>query len=88
MPTRRSGLSGEKARLKYLLWSMIEKHQPDCYLCKEPFIRDLVLPARGTDLLTEHHIDGNHENMKIGNRVMTHRKCHKAYHTKDNVNRR
>ena len=81
-------LSQEKARLKYLLWSMIEKHQPTCYLCGQKFVRDEVLPARGIDNLTEHHCDGDHMNMRVENRTLVHRKCHKSYHTKDNVNRR
>lgn len=81
-------LSQEKARLKYLLWSMVEKHQPTCCICKQPFIRDSVLPARGVDNLTEHHLDGNHMNMRIENRSLAHRHCHKSYHTKDNINRR
>jgi len=82
-----SKISQEKQRLKYLLWSMIEKYQPSCYLCHESFIRDKVLPARGIDNLTEHHIYGNHLNMKIENRVLTHRKCHKKFHVRDNINR-
>lgn len=79
--------SAEKQRLKYFLWRMIEKYQPNCWLCNQPFVRQDVLPARGTDNLTEHHIDGDHMNMKHGNTVLVHRVCHKAHHTKDNVNR-
>jgi len=80
--------SQEKQRLKYFLWRMIEKYQPNCYFCKEPFVRDEILPSRGVDQLTEHHIDGDHMNMKSSNCVLVHRKCHKSFHTKDNVNRR
>ena len=83
-----SKISQEKQRLKYLLWRMIEKYQPNCYLCNQPFVRDDVLPARGTDNLTEHHIDGNHLNMKVENTVLVHRKCHKSHHVKDNVNKK
>ena len=81
-------LSQHKQRLKYHLWSMIEKHQPYCHLCQQPFIRTDVLPSRGVDNLTEHHLDGDHMNMRIENRVLVHRRCHKSHHTKDNVNRR
>lgn len=81
-------LSAEKARLKYLLWSMIEIHQPNCWLCGQPFQRDAVLPSRGVDLLTEHHKDGNHQNMSVSNRCLVHRLCHKSFHTKDNICRR
>ena len=85
---RRTGLSNEKARLKYLLWTMIEKHQPNCYFCNQPFVRDEVLPPRGIDNLTEHHKDGDHMNMELHNRVLVHRHCHKVHHTKDNINRK
>jgi len=80
--------SQEKQRLKYFLWRMIEKFQPNCIICNKPFVREDVLPSRGTDNLTEHHIDGDHDNMKPSNTGLTHRRCHKAHHTKDNVNRR
>jgi len=84
---RRTNLSNEKARLKYFLWFMIQKYQPCCYECGEPFIRDDVLPARGTDELTEHHLDGDHQNMKLANRALEHRHCHKQYHIKDNIHK-
>ena len=80
--------SQEKARLKYLLWRMIQKYQPNCYFCNEPFKRDEVLPSRGTDQLTEHHIDGDHDNMRPENCVLVHRRCHKKFHAKDNINRK
>lgn len=81
-------LSQEKQRLKYFLWRMIEKYQPNCIICDKPFEREDILPARGTDNLTEHHIDGDHMNMKHSNTALAHRRCHKAHHTKDNINRR
>lgn len=82
---RRTGLSNEKARLKYFLWSMIQKHQPNCWMCKEPFVYNDVLPARGVDNLTEHHKDGDHMNMRLENRCLVHRVCHKSHHVKDNI---
>lgn len=84
---RRTNLSNEKARLKYFLWSMIQLHQPNCWMCKEPFILADALPPRGTDNLTEHHKDGDHMNMAVGNRVLVHRICHKSHHVKDNIHR-
>ena len=80
--------SQEKQRLKYLLWRMIEKYQPNCYFCNQPFVRDEVLPSRGTDNLTEHHIDLDHMNMKHSNTVLTHRHCHKSFHVKDNIGKK
>ncbi len=84
---RRSNLSNEKARLKYFLWMMIQKYHPNCCICNEPFVYEDILPPRGTDNLTEHHFDGDHQNMKPSNRGLSHRVCHKSYHTKDNINK-
>lgn len=84
---RRSNLSNEKQRLKQLLWLMIRKHQPRCYLCGEVFIYEDILPPRGTDNLTDHHIDGDHDNSDPQNRALAHRRCHKAHHTIDNINK-
>jgi len=84
----RSKLSDHKQRLRYLLWVMIQKHQPNCCICGEKFELQDILPSRGVDQLTEHHLDGDHMNFDLKNRELAHRKCHKSYHTKDNVNRR
>ncbi len=85
--TRRTNLSNEKARLKYFLWFFIQKYQPNCCLCHAPFVYSDILPPRGTDNLTEHHLDGDHQNMRLSNRGLCHRTCHKSHHTKDNINR-
>lgn len=85
--TYKTKTSYNKSRLRDILWTMIQKHQPNCYLCRQAFTVD-ILPARRTDLLTEHHIDGDHSNMKLENRVLVHRECHKRYHVKDNIGRR
>lgn len=84
--TRR--LSQEKQRLKYFLWLLIQQHQPNCCICNQPFVYEDILPPRGTDNLTEHHLDGNHMNMKLENRKLAHRRCHKKHHTKDNIQKR
>ena len=84
--TRKSSVSYEKSRLKELLFFMVQKHQPDCSLCGSPFRHEDVLPSRGSDRLTEHHADANHYNNDLSNRVLVHRRCHKAYHQKDNIN--
>ena len=84
---RRTNLSNEKARLRYFLWMMIQKYQPNCYLCNEPFVYLDALPPRGTDNITEHHIDGDHMNMRLENRALVHRVCHKAHHVKDNIHK-
>jgi hypothetical protein len=79
-------VSYEKSRLKELLAYMIEEHQPTCPLCGEQFKLSEVLPSRGSDSLTIHHLDGNHYNNSRGNRVLVHRECHKRHHTKNNIN--
>lgn len=81
-----SSISHEKARLKELLWVLIEKHQPACPMCMKNFVRSDILPSRGSDTLTEHHIDGNHYNSDLINRVLVHRQCHKSHHTRNNIN--
>lgn len=82
---RRTKTVYSKSRLHSLLWLMVRKYQPNCCICGEPFT-EVDLPARGTDLLTEHHLDGNHLNSALGNRELAHRRCHKSYHAKDNIN--
>ena len=82
----KSSLSYEKARLKELLWLMILRHQPVCPICKQHFNKDEVLPARGSDQLTEHHLDHNHYNNEPANKVLVHRSCHKGHHTSNNIN--
>jgi len=79
-------VSYEKSRLKELLWMMLQKHQPRCTICGELFSKDTDLPSRGSDQLTEHHLDGNHYNNDLSNRVLVHRSCHKSHHAKDNIN--
>lgn len=74
-----SELSWQKTHLKELLWLLIQKYHPLCYICHKPFtLADF--PKRVTDLITEHHIDGDHMNMRLENRVLVHRTCHKSYH--------
>jgi len=79
--------SRQKSRLRYFLLIMLRKHQPNCYLCNKLFTWD-DLPSRGADNLTEHHLDGNHLNSDPKNSVFTHRKCHRAHHVKDNVQKK
>ena len=81
-----SNLSNEKQRLRYFLWQMIQKYEPKCHICHKQFKYADALPARGTDNLTEHHLNGIHNN-DLGNVVLVHRLCHKQYHVKDNINR-
>ena len=82
---RKTSTSYEKSRLKELLWLLIQKFQPTCAICGKQFSKEVDLPSRGSDKLTEHHVDGNHYNSDLSNRVLVHRTCHKRHHTKDNL---
>ncbi len=82
---RKTKTSYSKSRYRTFLWLMIQKYQPLCPICKQP-ITDDDLPTRGTDSLTEHHVSGVHEDNRLENRVIVHRRCQKSYHAKDNIN--
>lgn len=83
--SRRSPLSWQKTHLRDLLLLVLTKYNIRCYTCGEPFtLADF--PPRKTDLITEHHIDLDHMNMSIDNRVLVHRRCHKSYHMKERRN--
>lgn len=86
MATRKTTTSYTKGRYRELLWDMIQRHQPTCYFCHQPFVKDVDIPARGVDQLTVHHIDGNHWNDDPQNKALSHRTCHKRHHSKDNIN--
>ena len=77
-----SKLSWQKTHLRDLLLFVLTKYDIRCYFCHKPFtIADF--PKRMTDLITEHHLDGDHMNMKIENRVLAHRTCHKSHHMRE-----
>lgn len=81
---RKTKTSYAKSRLRQLLWFFVQKYQPNCCICGKPFTED-DLPTRGIDLLTEHHLNGIHEDDRLENRALAHRRCHKSHHTKDNI---
>lgn len=84
MQRRKTDTSYRKARLRYLLIFLLKKYNISCYLCHKP-LGEADIPVRRVDLLTEHHIDGDHENWNTENLTLVHRTCHKSYHTKDNI---
>ncbi len=74
-----SKLSWQKTHMRDILLLLLTKYNITCYFCHKPFtLADF--PKRMTDLITEHHIDGDHSNMKIDNRTISHRYCHKSKH--------
>lgn len=77
-----SKLSWQKTHLRDLLLFVLTKYNINCYFCHKPFtLADF--PVRKTDLITEHHLDGDHMNMKLENRALAHRSCHKSHHMKE-----
>lgn len=81
-----SPLSWQKTHLRDLLLFVLTKYNIRCYFCYKPFtLADF--PKRLTDLITEHHIDGDHMNMKLDNRALGHRSCHKSYELSRRRNR-
>lgn len=58
-----------------------------CFFCHELLLADDNFYAHGAGEgspievpLTEHHINGNHDDNRPANRTWAHRRCHKAYH--------
>ena len=79
--------SYQKSRLYEHLRFALDKLQPaGCWFCHQPFtVTDL--PKRGRDKITIHHVDGNHSNNEVSNRVFVHNKCQRKYHVKDNIHK-
>ena len=82
---RKTDTSYVKGRYRTFLLLLLQKYQPFCPICGQP-ITEADLPTRGKDSLTEHHVNGVHEDGRLENRVIVHRRCQKSYHTKDNLN--
>ena len=82
---RQSKLSWQKTHMRDILLLVLTKYKIVCYLCDRPFtLADF--PKRMTDLITEHHKDGDHMNMRIENRTIAHRSCHKSHHMRERRN--
>jgi hypothetical protein len=79
-------LSHEKQRLKYFLWELIKTYQPNCCICHLPFLYEDILPSRGVDNLTEHHLNGIHDTI-LSNKRLAHRICQRRHHIKDNLHK-
>ena len=84
---RKTDTSYQKSRLYDHLRFALDKLQPyGCWFCHQPFtITDL--PKRGRDKITVHHVDGNHSNNEVSNKVFVHNKCQRKYHVKDNIHK-
>jgi len=82
---RKTDTSYVKGRYRKFFLLLLLKHQPFCPICGQAFT-EADIPARGKDELTEHHANGVHEDDRLENRVIVHRRCQKSHHTKDNLN--
>jgi hypothetical protein len=60
-----------------------------CFFCRKLLLPDGVLEShepgsgRGVPLylaITEHHVNGNHDDNRRSNRVWAHRTCHRRHH--------
>ena len=71
-----SGAGRQLQKLKPTLLFMIEKYQPRCFFCGQPLAEEDLY------LFTIHHVNQNREDDSIKNKEPTHRRCHKAFHSK------
>lgn len=78
---KRTRIYRRYARLREFALLLIEQHGVKCYFCGKPITPEDI-PLRRVDKLTEHHVDGNHENNDASNCVLAHRSCHRSYHLK------
>jgi hypothetical protein len=68
-------------RQREFLTFMLEKFQPKCYWCDKPIDpKAFNLAGHEIDPLTIHHVDENHDNDVIENRVLIHKDCHQEMH--------
>ena len=71
--------------LRGIVRSVLEHRR--CCFCREPLLTDDNFYTHGAGegspievALTEHHINGDHDDNRPSNRTWAHRRCHKAYH--------
>ena len=65
-------------QLKQISTYFLEKYKPKCYLCKE-----LLTKKDLPDNITEHHINGDHNDNRPENKALAHETCHRKYHYKE-----
>jgi hypothetical protein len=53
----------------------------ECFFCHLPITKET---GRDNESLTEHHINGNHNDDRPENKTFVHRKCHNSHHNKNN----
>lgn len=76
---KRTRIYRRYARIRTFLLHLIEKYEVKCFFCGKQ-LTEADIPLRKVDRITEHHIDGNHDNNDILNKAFAHRSCHKRHH--------
>jgi hypothetical protein len=83
-------VSSKLERTKFFIKYFVEKYEPKCYFCGEKINWEdfhVKISKMSKDNWTEHHIDGNHYNDDINNRILSHKTCHHKYHRNLTVQR-
>ena len=93
----RTAIRAELGKLRELARHLLPNRK--CFFCKEPLLSPSLLAndragdTRGAPLpqvseITEHHVDGNHDNNDPENRVLCHDSCHRGYHNAARVQKK
>jgi len=80
MKRKKRRIYNKHYRLLDIAVYLVRKHGEKCYFCGEAISEEDIKEDR----ITIHHVDFNHDNNEIGNLVLAHRSCHKAYHMRIN----
>lgn len=68
-------------RQREFLTFLLEKYAPKCYWCDKPIDSKSFNVLNGeVDPLTIHHVDEDHDNDVITNKVLIHKCCHQEMH--------
>jgi len=62
-------------QLKNLSLHFLEKYKPKCFFCHQS-LTEKDLP----DNITDHHINGDHNDNRPANKALAHETCHRQYH--------
>jgi len=65
-------------QLKQISASFLEKYKPKCFFCGEVLTKK-DLP----DNITDHHINGDHNDNRPENKAFAHETCHRKHHYED-----
>jgi len=74
------------SRYREFLKLIFAKYDVKCYFCGEP-LTEKDIPVRRVDNITIHHKNHDRSDNRVENLVFAHRKCHKAYHIRQNNNK-